>query len=258
MSATPGLGLVLIDGGVGGGVLLNEALVVMDIVYGVGVQDILNAAPGSPNENEAWIVGVPTVGDDWYQQDGKIAVWLNSAWRFYDAAQGVRTINNSNNLALMKGSAGWHYATGIAAFFARLSTADVYSGTAAAEVQGWTQMLEQPASNALFDHTDGIVELQEGGVYECRFSGVVVPATAADTYRIGFGLGSATPISGGFADFAFVAADLTAPHAFCIDMIRSFSAGDDLYVCCDKQTAAGGTLTFVDESCKWSIKKLSP
>lgn len=264
MTVSSGLGLPFITDGVGGAVLYNEALAVLEIVYGKGVEDFVdNAASLSPSEQEAWIVRTPGTSDEFYTHEGEIAVWLNSQWKFYAASQGVRTWNRAENKALVRGSSAWHYATGVAVWFGRLSTAHAYSGTAADSINGWTQMVETPSSDALFDHNptasdDGRMDLVEAGIYRCCFSGVVVPAVAADTYRIGFGVNSTTPASGGFADFAFVAGDLGAPRAFSVDMVRSFSAGDDLYVTCDKQTAGAGTLTFVDESCKWTVEKLSP
>lgn len=263
MSSTDGLIIPFIGSGSEGGVLHNEALAVIDAVCGKGVEGIRDDAPSAPNELEAWVIGTPTLGDAWDGHDGEIAIYLNGAWRFYAVAQGVRTIDRSNNLALQRGSAGWHHSVGIACWFGRLSTAYTYTGTAADSINNWTQMVEQPGSDALFDHNptasdDGRLELQEGGVYRCQFSGVVVPSVAADTYRVGFGVNSATPATGMFADLAVVAAGLTVPRSFCVESIRSFSAGDDLFVACDKQTAGSGQLQFVDESCKWSIMKLSP
>lgn len=263
---TAGLALPFILGGVGGGVLHNEALAVLDAVYGKGVEGILNDAPASPNDQEAWVVGTPTFDNEWDTHDGKIAVWFNGAWRFYEAAQGVRTYNRATNCALVKGSAGWHHAVGQAAWFARLNTAFTYSGTSSNSVNGWTNMIEQPGSGALWDHNppngggsdDGRLEFEEGGLYIARFSGVIIPKVAADTYRVGFGVNSANLTLGGYQQWAFTAASLNRPHGFCVEMIRTFSASNDLYVTCDKTTGDSGTLEFVDESCKWTVLKLSP
>ncbi len=89
MADTPRLDLPLIAGEQAlKHVTHNEALAALDAIVHLSVEELaVTSPPGSPSEGMAYDVG-PSATGDWSGEDGKIAVWSESGWRFMQPAEG--------------------------------------------------------------------------------------------------------------------------------------------------------------------------
>lgn len=81
--ATPVLNLeTLVDGQNGAEIVVNEALYMLDAFMG-GISTETATPPGSPTEGAAYVVGVSATGV-WSGQDGKVAIFSNGVWSFFN------------------------------------------------------------------------------------------------------------------------------------------------------------------------------
>lgn len=67
----------------------NEALALLDLVAGAGVEAVgLNAPPVAPVAGQAWVVGPAPTGD-WVAWANALAGWTAGGWRFVTAREGL-------------------------------------------------------------------------------------------------------------------------------------------------------------------------
>lgn len=79
---------------------------------GGGVKDRdLAAPPGSPADGDAYLVATGGSGD-WSGQDGKIAMYVSTAWEFVPAIEGMQLYVNDENLRIVYDGATWNAASG--------------------------------------------------------------------------------------------------------------------------------------------------
>lgn len=87
---TARLGLpLLVSGQAGKEVMHNEALALVDLLLGVGVEAMgVDMPPADPIPGRAWIVGSAPTGE-WAGRAGAIAGWTGGGWRFVAPVDGM-------------------------------------------------------------------------------------------------------------------------------------------------------------------------
>ncbi|NLR69318.1 DUF2793 domain-containing protein [Novosphingobium sp. ERN07] len=68
---------------------VNEALVVLDMLVGGGVEGVRNSPPSSPVTGQVWIVGNLPTGA-FSGQASALASWSDGGWRFVLPSRGLR------------------------------------------------------------------------------------------------------------------------------------------------------------------------
>lgn len=83
----------------------NEALAALDAIVQLSVEELdVNSPPGGPTAGQTFGVGSAATGD-WLGQDGKLATWTASGWRFVEPAEGwVLWDKNSAGVYVFVGS----------------------------------------------------------------------------------------------------------------------------------------------------------
>ena len=85
----------------------NEALVILDALLNGAVLDRdLAAAPGSPAQGDAYIVAASPTGL-WAGQAGKLAYFIDTAWRFYGPVRGQLIYVNDEAVELVWNGSAW-------------------------------------------------------------------------------------------------------------------------------------------------------
>lgn len=85
----------------------NEALALLDIVAGAGVESIgLATPPVSPVEGQCWIVGSGAVGD-WSGATNAIAGWTAGGWRFVTPRAGMTAYSVADQLFALFDGTRW-------------------------------------------------------------------------------------------------------------------------------------------------------
>ena len=100
MAGTPVLGFQLMGSNQSQKhVTFNNALLELDILIQLTILDRdLSSPPGSPSPGDRYIVASGASGL-WSGQEGKIAAWINSIWKFFDPLEGwVATVLDENIL----------------------------------------------------------------------------------------------------------------------------------------------------------------
>jgi hypothetical protein len=108
MTDTTRLGLPLIDGAEAQKhVTHNEALAVLDIVVQARVLDrVRTSPPAAPAEGDAYLVATGATGA-WAGGDGRLAAFVNGAWRLITAGTGWLVFVAAENRLIVKADAGW-------------------------------------------------------------------------------------------------------------------------------------------------------
>jgi hypothetical protein len=68
---------------------VNEALVILDMLVGGGVEGVRNSPPSSPVAGQVWIVGNLPTGA-FSGQANALASWSDGGWRFIAPSPGLR------------------------------------------------------------------------------------------------------------------------------------------------------------------------
>lgn len=90
----------------------NEALAALDTLVQMVVEELdLATPPVSPTAGQSWGVGSSATGD-WAGQDGDIASWTDSGWRFATPSEGWLVWNKDTDAAWVYGSSAWTAFTG--------------------------------------------------------------------------------------------------------------------------------------------------
>jgi hypothetical protein len=86
-------------------ITINEALALLDATAHLSViNQTTSAPPGSPSEGDAYVVN-PTGTGDWAGEDENIAIYINGAWKFVTASEGIIFYDqNVNSLYVYDGS----------------------------------------------------------------------------------------------------------------------------------------------------------
>jgi hypothetical protein len=87
-------------------ILVNEGLDKIDALIRLSIKDRdLATPPGSPAHGDRYIVATSPTGL-WAGQAGKLAVWFNTAWKFFTVKEGWELwIDDENKLLVFDGSA---------------------------------------------------------------------------------------------------------------------------------------------------------
>lgn len=85
----------------------NEALLLLDMVTQAVVESAdLTAPPASPAAGQCWIVAAAASGD-WAGEEGAIAGWTGSGWRFVQPGAGWRAFVADRGHATRHDGVGW-------------------------------------------------------------------------------------------------------------------------------------------------------
>ena len=175
------------------------------------------------------------------------------------AVQGVRTYVRLFKTTIIKGTVGWHFATGESVFFASLNSNYTYAGAGAEDsVNNWTQ-LQEVGTDLLFNHDptasdDGRVEVKQSGLYLVSFSGCMTPLTSLSTWEVGIGKNGLTLET---PKRAYVNPVINVSIPFHVENVISLAVDDDIYVVADRTAGTGG-LRFDANSCSWYMRLLRP
>lgn len=83
----------------------NEALRELDAKIVRIKSRTTSAEPGSPTDGDAYLIPTGATGTDWSGEDGKIGLYLSTAWEFYTPAEGWRVwVNDDDELIRYDGS----------------------------------------------------------------------------------------------------------------------------------------------------------
>lgn len=97
----------LVEGAQGQGTRMNMNMRVLDtLVCGRVLDRDLATPPGSPSEGDAYIVATSGTGD-WASQDGNIAYYTGSAWKFVTPAEGFVLRVTDENVRIEYDGASW-------------------------------------------------------------------------------------------------------------------------------------------------------
>ncbi len=113
MAETSRLGLPLIDGEQAlKHVTHNEALARLDAAVQVAVEELgATTPPASPAAGETWGLGAGASGD-WFGQDGALALYCESGWRFVVPDEGWLAWNKDDGALYVHLSGSWMAFTG--------------------------------------------------------------------------------------------------------------------------------------------------
>lgn len=85
----------------------NEALLLLDLLLHAEVEAVgQNQPPGEPAQGQSWIVGSAPTGA-WDGQEGKIAAWTDSGWRFVRGCEGMLLWSRSDAQPVRRQAAEW-------------------------------------------------------------------------------------------------------------------------------------------------------
>ncbi len=85
----------------------NEALLRLDALSSLTLKTRGLSAPPAASAGDCYLVGASATGD-WSGQEGKIALWRDDAWHFFDAFEGLSGfIEDEEALAIYSGG-DWH------------------------------------------------------------------------------------------------------------------------------------------------------
>jgi len=130
MTLSPLLGMTLLaDGQAAPEVRVNENDLILEFfANGSFKSRTTTAEPGSPANGDGYLVPASATGTHWAGQDGKIALFVNTAWKFFTAKEGMKFWVNDEDVLVGYNGSSWGIAGGsglrlIAFFFTSAPTA---------------------------------------------------------------------------------------------------------------------------------------
>lgn len=83
------------------------------------------AEPGSPTNGDGYLLPGSPTGTHWSGQGGKIALYLNTAWKFFTAKEGMRFYVNDEDIVIAYDGAAWNSTSAAA----EATDSQVWTGT---------------------------------------------------------------------------------------------------------------------------------
>ena len=85
----------------------NEALALIDLVAGAGVEAVgVNAPPAAPTPGQAWVVGPAPTGD-WAGHADALTGWTAGGWRFVAAREGLAVWSAADDTVARRRGGAW-------------------------------------------------------------------------------------------------------------------------------------------------------
>jgi hypothetical protein len=117
MTATPLLGMTqLASAQAAPETQVNENDLILEFFAAGAFKSRANnpAEPGSPASGDGYLLtGTPT-GTHWAGQGGKIALYINTAWKFFTAKEGMKFYVNDEDVVIAYDGAAWNTTSGAA------------------------------------------------------------------------------------------------------------------------------------------------
>ena len=89
---------------------VNEALARIDALLHPAAEGEANAAPGSPDDGECWLVGDSPTGV-WTGHAGELASFSLGTWLFAEPRDGLRLLDKSTGQLVLRRDGGWTVAS---------------------------------------------------------------------------------------------------------------------------------------------------